>query len=194
MNDHDALALGRMYARREARYGHLRNATREELVDFIVHELEKADEFKPFLDRIDRAVNVIRIDLMAMNGDYILQHVEGDDAEGFDAVMHAYGIILERGEDLGPNGRKDLGKRLMGKLVRPKPARGPKINSTRDGLVCRLIFVLREYTDRRPSRSPTSPRESAIDIIEDAAFRSRTPNMSYEAILKAWRKRSDSYR
>ena len=58
MNDHDALALGRMYARREARYGHLRNATREELVDFIVHELEKADEFTPFMDRIDRAVNV----------------------------------------------------------------------------------------------------------------------------------------
>jgi hypothetical protein len=183
-----------MHARRDALYEHLSTATREQLVEFTVQELEKADEFKPFLDRVDRAVNSIRIDLVAMNGDYMLGHVEGDDAEGFDAVMHAYGITLERGEHLGPNGRKDLGKRLMGKLVRPKPARGPKINPTRDRMACRLIFILCRYTDRRPSRSPTSPRESAIDIIEDATIRSRTPYMSYEAILKAWRKRSDSYR
>jgi hypothetical protein len=193
--DQSSPALQRMLARREARYGHLRTLSHDQLITFVADEMRKTKGFSEFEDRVVRACNIIKIDLVDRHGRYLLTEVEGSDAEGYDAVIEAYGRLLLEGEMiLEPNARRDLGKRLTGQIERPRHAKGPKVMSVRDRIACRLVFLVARYSNMRPTKNGASDHKiCAVDIVEAAAQKAGISNMSYEAIMKAWRRRPKAF-
>ena len=187
-------ALQRALARRDAQYAHMRSLSHDQLIAFVADKMRTAQEFSEFEDRVARACNCIKHDLVDRNGQYLLSHVEGSDAEGYDAVIVAYGRLLEAEMILGPNARRDLGKRLTGQIQRPRRAKGPKVMSVRDRIAYQWVFLVARYSNMRPTKNALSDHKTcAVDIVEAAARNAGIPNMSYEAIMKAWRRRRKDF-
>lgn len=187
-------ALKRALARRDAKYAHMRSLSHDQLIAFVADKMRTAQEFSEFEDRVVRACNCIKYDVVDHNGQYLLSHVEGSDAEDYDAVIVAYGRLLEAGMILGPNARRDLGKRLTGQIQRPRRAKGPKVMSVRDRIAYQWVFLVARYSNMRPTKNALSDHKTcAVDIVEAAARKAGMPNMSYEAIMKAWRRRRKDF-
>ena len=103
----------------EKRYEYLQEASREELVEFALTELEASQPFKDYRDIIKKTV--MRITVQSVKeGEIDLFDDFNQTPEDYDMIMAAYTQVLLEGHQLSSAASKDLGQRLIGRIKRPR--------------------------------------------------------------------------
>ena len=151
----------------EKRYEYLQEASREELVEFALTELEASQPFKDYRDIIKKTV--MRITVQSVKeGEIDLFDDFNQTPEDYDMIMAAYTQVLLEGHQLSSAASRDLGQRLAGKIKRPrrKPGAKPKVNKNQ--IICRVISILQRYANIPPKRNEASDGFSGSDVVAEA--------------------------
>lgn len=177
----------------EKRYEYLQEASREELVEFALTELEASQPFKDYRDIIKKTV--MRITVQSVKeGEIDLFNDFNQTPEDYDMIMAAYTQVLLEGHQLSSAASKDLGQRLIGRIKRPrrKPGAKPKVNENQ--IICRVISILQRYANLPPKRNEASDGFSGSDVVAEALQRSGIKSQTPRGVAEIWRRHGKGFR
>ena len=177
----------------EKRYEYLQEASREELVEFALTELEASQPFKDYRDIIKKTV--MRITVQSVKeGEIDLFDDFNQTPEDYDMIMAAYTQVLLEGHQLSSAASKDLGQRLIGRIKRPrrKPGAKPKVNENQ--IICRVISILQRYANIPPKRNEASDGFSGSDVVAEALQRSGIKSQTPRGVAEIWRRHGKGFR
>ena len=177
----------------EKRYEYLQEASREELVEFALTELEASQPFKDYRDIIKNTV--MRITVQSVKeGEIDLFNDFNQTPEDYDMIMAAYTLVLLEGHQLSSAASKDLGQRLIGRIKRPrrKPGAKPKVNENQ--IICRVISILQRYANLPPKRNEASDGFSGSDVVAEALQRSGIKSQTPRGVAEIWRRHGKGFR
>lgn len=177
----------------EKRYEYLQEASREELVEFALTELEASQPFKDYRDIIKKTV--MRITVQSVKeGEIDLFDDFNQTPEDYDMIMAAYTQVLLEGHQLSSAASKDLGQRLIGRIKRPrrKPGAKPKVNENQ--IICRVISILQRYANLPPKRNEASDGFSGSDVVAEALQRSGIKSQTPRGVAEIWRRHGKGFR
>ena len=177
----------------EKRYEHLQEASREELVEFALTELEASQPFKDYRDIIKNTVMRITVQSVK-DGEIDLFNDFNQTPEDYDMIMAAYTQVLLEGHQLSSAASRDLGQRLAGKIKRPrrKPGAKPKVNENQ--IICRVISILQRYANLPPKRNEASDGFSGSDVVAEALQRSGIKSQTPRGVAEIWRRHGKGFR
>ena len=176
----------------EKRYEYLQEASREELVEFALTELEASQPFKDYRDIIKKTV--MRITVQSVKeGEIDLFDDFNQTPEDYDMIMAAYTQVLLEGHQLSSAASKDLGQRLIGRIKRPrrKPGAKPKVNENQ--IICRVISILQRYANLPPKRNEASDGFSGSDVVAEALQRSGIKSQTPRGVAEIWRRHGKGF-
>ena len=189
----DRNLIDRITRHAEKRYEYLQEASREELVEFALTELEASQPFKDYRDIIKKTV--MRITVQSVKeGEIDLFDDFNQTPEDYDMIMAAYTQVLLEGHQLSSAASKDLGKRLIGRIKRPrrKPGAKPKVNENQ--IICRVISILQRYANIPPKRNEASDGFSGSDVVAEALQRTGIKSQTPRGVAEIWRRHGKGFR